>query len=130
MDDLFSGAPHWLDRMYEQLDERATMALKRDSQVYAKYQKRIEDLYETYPAFAEIVEGTGAEEHKPMLLTGESLRRLSELVLLQFDVMEMYQRVFYLMGLSDGIRLAEMLGDLEGETKEDSAAGRKKNKEK
>lgn len=110
-DALFLNSPRWLDRMYEKLDERITVALEQDSRLYQKYRKEIEALYEEYPAFAEIIEG--AEEHKPMHLNEEEAKRLSELVRTEFNIMEMYQRALYIMGIWDGIQLAEVFQSFE-----------------
>lgn len=107
IDVLFFDSPKWLDRMYEKLDERITLALERDSCIYQKYRKQIESLYGEYPDFVKIIEG--AEEHKPMLLNPEEAEKLSELVRAEFDIMEMYQRTLYLVGVLDGIRLAELI---------------------
>lgn len=111
IDVLFFNSPKWLDRMYEKLDERITLALERDSCIYQKYRKQIDSLYEEHPDFIKIIEGS--EEHKPMLLNGEETKKLSELVRAEFDIMEMYQRLLYIMGIWDGIRLAEMMGAFE-----------------
>lgn len=107
VDRLFLNSPEWLDRMYEKLDERITVALERDSHIYQRYREQIEALYEVYPQFTAIIEG--AEEHKPMLLNPEEAEKLSELVRAEFDIMEMYQRALYLVGVLDGIRLAELI---------------------
>lgn len=111
IDVLFLNSPKWLDRMYEKLDERITLALERDSCIYQKRRKQIDILYEEYPDFVKIIEGT--EEHKPTLLNEEEMENLSELVRAEFDIMEMYQRSLYIIGIWDGIRLAEMLGEFE-----------------
>lgn len=117
-DTLFLNSPKWLDRMFEKLDERITLALEKDSRLYQMYKKQIEALYEAYPAFADVIEG--AEEHKPMLLNGEEAKRLSELVRAEFDIMEMYQRALYITGIWDGIRLAEIFKSFEEKENKDN----------
>lgn len=108
-DTLFQDSPLWLDRLFQRLDENITLALEKNSRLYKEYKKRIETLYEENPAFAEVIEG--AEEYKPLLLNEAGVEKLSELVRFELDVMEIYQRALYIIGIRNGIEIGKMFAD-------------------
>lgn len=108
LDGIFCGkAPEWLNVLFENEEKEATMELKAHSERYRRLKQEMERVALEYPRLFHLMEDDIWDKKEP--LTEEELKTLGELVRAKLELMECYQRLFYLKGFRLGARLAHYL---------------------
>lgn len=105
IDQLFiEDAPAWLNLHYEMLVKEITTKLAAESQCYRKYLKKMDELYDLHPKIVEIMEYS--KNLSEMVFSTEEIMALAELIQLENEVSELYQRMLYIKGIRNGVLLS------------------------
>ena len=101
------GTPQWIDRLFDELIQEITIDLSEQSHVYEKIKQELQVLYEEYPDLVAFIENDDIHE---IVLADNVAKALGRLIFLEFEIMEMYQKMMYFRGCRDGYVFSKYLG--------------------
>lgn len=106
--------PYWLDMLWEDADRRSNKILEIYSAKYRKLKERKKEIMQKYPELIPIVEAD--ELHQNLVLDEIKRKKLAELGEICMDIMWLHQKIFYVLGLYDGMKLSEFLHQIDEKT--------------
>lgn len=108
IDKMFSEKmPFWWQQFVADKDCKITVALETNSELYANYCNRKELIYEQYPRLSKFIDDDIKGEN--VLMSIDEAKALAELIHIEFDIMEMYQYAYLVLGLVDGYELKDLM---------------------
>lgn len=108
IDKMFSSEmPLWMQQFVAQKDRLITSALETNSELYATKCCEKSRIYKKYPRLARFIDNEidGAD----IIMHSEEARALAELIQIQFMIMELYQYMYLMLGIVDGVELKDLM---------------------
>lgn len=97
-------ASAWVNYMFDEIDKQITVTLRTHSKEYQKLKNRLEDIYTGFPEIVKVLE---KDEVGELNYSKKQTEKLSEAIDIQIKIMELYQRMAYVKGVMDGIKISE-----------------------
>lgn len=103
--------PYWLDVLWEDASNRTHQILSEYSEDYRKLKDRKADIIKEYPELINLIEGD--EIGHDVILDEGRRKQLVELIGICMDILWLYEKNFYLLGMTVGMKLSEILHQID-----------------
>lgn len=102
-----------MDILWEDACTKSKIFLSKYSDEYQRLKERKSMIMEKYPELIKVIEGDPLKQD--LVLDNEKSQILSELIGISTDILWLYQKMFYLIGMTTGFQLAELMEQINEE---------------